>query len=124
MKSPGRGPHAFRFAKAGVISLVVLGLVFLGVFSSCSQEKAVERLMADPQMSKLILDRIWQSPETKDTLVQMVMDDPESIKKLMESVVQDSSQATVMMDMMMESEDLTDMLTEKTAPLHQKKRRR
>ncbi len=42
----------------------------------------------------------------------------------MESVVQDSSQAMVMMDMMLESENLTDMLTEKTAPLHTKKRRR
>ena len=123
MESSGRGPHVFCSAKAGVVPLVVLGLVFLGLFSGCSQEKAVERLMADPQMSKLILDRIWEIPETKDTLVQMVMNDPESVKKLMESVVQDSSQATVMMDMMMESEDLTDMLTEKTAPLHTKKRR-
>ncbi len=123
MKSPGRGPHAFRFAKAGVISLVVLGLAFVGIFSSCSQEKAVERLMADPQMSKLILDRIWQSPETKEVLVEMVMNDPESRQKFLESIVQDSSQATLMMDMMMESEDLTGMLTEKTAPLHTKKRR-
>ena len=124
MESSGRGSHVFRLAKAGLISLVVLGLVFLGIFSGCSQEKAVERLMADPQMSKLILDRIWEIPETKDTLVQMVMSDPESVKKLLESVVQDSSQAAAMMDMMMESEVLTDMLTEKTAPLHEKKRRR
>jgi hypothetical protein len=124
MNSSGRNAYACRSAKAGVISLVVLGLVFVGIFSSCSQEKAVERLMADPQMSKLILDRIWQSPETKETLVEMVMNDPESRKKLMESVVQDSSQAMVMMDMMLESENLTDMLTEKTVPLHTKTRRR
>jgi hypothetical protein len=123
MKSPGRGPHAFRFSKVGVISLVVLGLGLVGIFSSCSQEKAVERLMADPQMSKLILDRIWQSPETKEVLVEMVMNDPESRQKFLESVVQDSSQATLMMDLMMENEDLTGMLTEKTAPLHTKKRR-
>jgi hypothetical protein len=123
MESSGRGSQVFRLAKAGVVSLGVLGLVFLWIFSGCSQEQAVERLMADPQMSKLILERIWEIPETKDTLVQMVMNDPESVKKLMESVAQDSSQATVMMDMMMESEALTDMLTEKTAPLHQKRRR-
>jgi hypothetical protein len=123
MKSPGRGPHAFRFAKVGVISLVVVGLALVGIFSSCSQEKAVERLMADPQMSKLILDRIWQTPETKETLVEMVMNDPESRKKLMESVVQDSIQAKTLMDMMMQNEALTGMLTEKTAPLHTKKKR-
>jgi hypothetical protein len=123
MESSGHSPHVFCLAKAGLISLIILGLAFLGVFSGCSQEKAVERLMADPQMSKLILDRIWEIPETKDTLVQMVMDDPESRQKLLESVVQDSSQAAAMMDMMMKSEALTGMLTEKTAPLHTKKRR-
>ena len=123
MKSLRRSPHALRFAKIGVISLVVLGLAFLGIFSSCSQEKAVERLMADPQMSKLILERIWQTPETKEALVEMVMNDPESMNKILESVVQDTTQATAMMDMMMANEDLNDMLTEKTAELHKKKRR-
>jgi hypothetical protein len=123
MRSLRRSPQALRFAKIGVISLIAVSLAFLGIFSNCSQEKAVERLMADPQMSKLILDRIWQTPETKEALVQMVMNDPESMKKLLESVVQDSTQATAMMDMMMANEDLKDMLTEKTTELHKKKRR-
>jgi hypothetical protein len=123
MKSSRCSPHALLFAKIGVIFLIAVSLAFLGIFSGCSQEKAVERLMADPQMSKLILDRIWQTPETKETLVEMVMNDPESMKKLLESVTQDSIQATAMMDMMMANEDLKDMLTEKTAELHKKKRR-
>ena len=123
MQSFRSGPHALLFAKIGVIFLTVVSLAFLGIFSGCSQEKAVERLMADPQMSKLILDRIWQTPETKETLVEMVMNDPESMKKLLESVTQDSTQATAMMDMMMANEDLKDMLTEKTAELHKKARR-
>jgi hypothetical protein len=116
-------PHALRLAKIGVISLIAVSLAFLGIFSGCSQEKAVERLMADPQMSKLILDRIWQTPETKEALVEMVMNDPESMNNILESVVQDTSQAKAMMDMMMANEDLTDMLTEKTAELHKKRKR-
>ena len=123
MKSPGHGPRALLFAQIGVILLIAVSLTFLAIFSSCSQEKAVERLMTDPQMSKLILDRIWQTPETKDALVEMVMNDPESMKKLLESVVQDTTQATAMMDMLMANEDLKDMLTEKTVELHKKKRR-
>jgi hypothetical protein len=71
----------------------------------------------------LILERIWQTPETKEALVKMVMNDPESMNKLLESVVQDTIQAAKMMDRMMAKEDLKDMLTEKTADLHTKKRR-
>jgi hypothetical protein len=116
-------PHALRFAKIGVISLIAISLAFLGIFSGCSREKAVENLMADPQMSRLILDRIWQSPTLKDTLVQMVMNDPVSKNKILESVVQDSSQAAAMMDRMMANENLKDMLTEKTVELHTKKKK-
>lgn len=116
--------NALRFSKIAVISLLAVVFAFLGIFSGCSREKAVENLMADPQMSKLILDRIWETPETKETLVGMVMDDAESMKTILESVVQDSSRAAAMMDMLMANEDLKDMLTEKTTDLHTKTRRR
>lgn len=116
-------PHTSSFAKIRVISLIALGLAFLGIFSNCSREKAVEQLMSDPQMSKLILEKIWQTPATKDTLVKMVVSDSASMKKIMESVVNDKNQATAMMDMMMANEALKDMLTEKTAQLHEKERR-
>ncbi|KPL02822.1 MAG: hypothetical protein AMJ73_08165 [candidate division Zixibacteria bacterium SM1_73] len=114
---------ALRFTNIGAVSLIALTLAFLGILSGCSREKAVENLMADPQMSQLILDRIWQTPQTKDTLVQMVMNDPESMKKILESVVQDSIQAAAMMDRLMENEELQDMLKEKTADLHKTRRR-
>ena len=117
-------PYVLCSTKIGAVSLVAVVLVFLGVFSGCSREKAVENLMADPQMSKLILDRIWQTPETKEALVQMVMNDQESMKKLLESVAQDSSRASAMMDMMMKNENLKGMLTEKTVDLHTKPKRR
>jgi hypothetical protein len=116
-------PQALLFAKIGVISLIAVSLAFLGIFSGCSREKAVENLMADPQMSRLILDRIWQSPALKDTLVQMVMNDPVSKNKILESVVQDSSQAAAMMDRLMANENLKGMLTEKTVELHTKKKK-
>jgi membrane-associated PAP2 superfamily phosphatase len=113
-------PKTSRFAKIAVISLITVGLAFLAIFSGCSREKAVQQLMSDPQMSKLVLEKIWQTPATKDTLVKMVMNDPESMQKIMESMVKDRSQAEAMMDMMMANEDLKDMLTQKTLPLHEK----
>ncbi len=116
--------NALRLSKIAVVCLLAVAFGFLGIFSGCSREKAVENLMADPQMSQLILDRIWQTPETKEALVGMVMDDAESMKKILDSVVQDSSRAAAMMDMLMANEDLKDMLTEKTTDLHTKTRRR
>jgi len=113
-------PKTSRFAKIAVISLITVGFAFLAIFSSCSREKAVQQLMSDPQMSKLVLEKLWRTPATKDTLVKMVMDDPESMTKIMESMVKDRSHAEAMMDMMMANEDLKDMLTQKTLPLHEK----
>jgi uncharacterized protein YbaA (DUF1428 family) len=111
-----------RFAKITAVFLIAVGLAFLVIFSNCSREKAVEKLMSDPQMSQLILEKIWS--EKKDTLVNRVMNDPESMKKIMEFMVQDRSHAEAMMDMMMANEDLKGMLTEKTAPLHEKMMKR
>jgi len=110
-----------RCAKIMVVFLIAVGLTFLAIFSSCSREKAVEQLMSDPQMSKLILDRVWSA--NKDTLVNRVMNDPESMKKIMEVMVKDKSHAEAMMDMMMTNEDLKNMLTEKTVPLHEKEKK-
>jgi membrane-associated PAP2 superfamily phosphatase len=124
MKSSRCGSDTLHLSKIGAILLIAVGLAFLVLFSGCSREKAVEQLMSDPQMSKLILEKMWQTPATKDTLVKMVMNDPESMKKIMESMVQDRSHAEAMMDMMMTNENLKDMLTEKTLPLHEKMMRR
>jgi hypothetical protein len=117
MKSP-RQIKASRLAKITVVFSILVVLAFLGIFTSCSREKAVQQLMADPQMSKLILEKMWQAPATKDTLVKMVMNDPESMQKIMESIAGDTDQASAMMDMMMANEGLKDMMTEKTATLH------
>jgi membrane-associated PAP2 superfamily phosphatase len=123
MKLP-RCVDASCFAKIAVVLLITVGLSFLAIFSSCSREKAVQQLMSDPQMSKLILEKMWQTPATKDTLVKMVMNDPESMQKIMESIIGDREHASAMMDMMMANEDLRGMLTEKTLPLHENMMRR
>jgi len=114
-----KSSKASRFANLAVVFSILAVLVFLGIFTSCSREKAVQQLMADPQMSKLILQKIWQTPATKDTLVKMVMNDPESMQKIMQFMVSDRDHASAMMDMMMANEGLKDMMTQKTAPLHQ-----
>lgn len=108
--------------KIVIFALVFVGLVSLLVVASCSREKAMQQLMAYPQMSKLIMDKIWSTPATKDQLVQKVMNDPESMNKIKESLLADPVKAAEILDMMLAKEDLKGMITEKTAELHQTKK--
>ncbi|MGB8656785.1 MAG: hypothetical protein WCE90_03260 [Candidatus Zixiibacteriota bacterium] len=108
--------------KGMMLILVLTCLASLTILAGCSRENAVRQLMADPQTSKLIMDKLWQMPETKAQMVQMVMNDPESMNKLRESLVADPSKAAQMLDLMLAREDLKVMITEKTAELHQKKK--
>jgi hypothetical protein len=103
-----------------ILSLIFACVVFFVILSGCSREKAMEQLMADPQMSQLIMQKIWESPETKGQLVKMVMDDPESMKMLRESLVADSSKAAFMLDLMLANEEFEGMIKEKTTDLHKR----
>jgi hypothetical protein len=108
--------------KVEIFSLVFVCLALLVILASCSKEGAVKQLMADPQMSQMIMQKLWETPETKQQLVKMVMDDPESMNNFRESLVSDSAKAAEMLDMMLAREDLKGMITEKTMSLHQTKK--
>ena len=109
--------------KTAICFLACACLVTLLIFVSCSREKAMEQLMADPQMSQLIMQKIWETPETKAQLVKMVMDDPESMNELKQSLVADSTKAVMMLNLMLADENLEGMIKEKTADLHSKRKR-
>ena len=68
--------------RIAICFLIFACLASFLIFVSCSREKAMEQLMADPQMSQMIMQKIWETPETKAQLVKMVMDDPESMNEL------------------------------------------
>ena len=108
--------------KIVIFSLVLMSIASLVILTSCSKENAVKQLMADPQMSKMIMQKIWETPDTKQQLVQMVMSDPESMNQLTESLVADPNKAAGILDMMLAREDLKAMITEKTMILHQTKK--
>lgn len=103
-------------------ALVFACITSLVILASCSKENAVKQLMADPQMSKMIMDKIWETPATKEQLVKMVMNDPESMNNIKDSLLADPASAAQIMDMMLAREDLKGMITEKTVALHQQKK--
>jgi hypothetical protein len=102
--------------------LVLTGIILLTMFTGCSRENAVKQMMADPQMSAMIMQQLWETPATKAKLVEMVENDTSSMNQIKESLVQDSAKAAEMMDLMLAQEDLKEMITEKTMELHQVKK--
>lgn len=101
-----------------MFSLILAGFVLLTILTSCSRENAVKQMMADPQMSAMIMQQMWDTPATKAKLVEMVENDPESMNQIKGSLVKDPAKAAEMMDLMLTQEDLKGMITEKTMELH------
>jgi len=108
--------------KIFMFSLVLAGIVLLTILTSCSRESAVKQMMADPQMSAMIMQQMWDTPATKAKLVEMVENDPESMNQIRGSLVKDAAKAAEMMDLMLAQENLKGMITEKTMELHQVKK--
>jgi hypothetical protein len=108
--------------KIFLFSLVLAGIILLTMLAGCSRENAVKQMMADPQMSAMIMQQLWETPATKAKLVEMVENDTLSMNQIMESLVKDPAKAAEMMDLMLSQEDLKEMITEKTAELHQVKK--
>jgi hypothetical protein len=105
-----------------LFSLVLAGIVLLTMLTGCSRENAVKQMMADPQMSAMLMQQMWETPATKAKLLEMVENDTTSMNQIMESLVKDPAKAAEMMDLMLSREDLKEMITEKTAELHQVKK--
>jgi len=105
-----------------IFSLVFAGAVYILLLAGCSRENAVKQLMADPQMSQMVMQMIWETPATKAKLMEKVMNDLESMNKIKESLTSDPNQAAQLMDMMLAKENLKGMITEKTMTLHQMKK--
>jgi alpha-N-acetylglucosamine transferase len=105
-----------------LFSLVLAGIVLLTILTSCSRENAVKQMMADPQMSAMIMQQLWETPATKAKLVEMVENDTSSMDQIKESLVKDPAKAAEMVDLMLAQEDLKEMITEKTMELHQSKK--
>ena len=101
-----------------IFSLVFAGAVCIMLLAGCNRESAVKQLMADPQMSQMVMQMMWETPANKARLMEKMMADPESMNKIKETMISDPNQAASLMDMMLAKEDLKGMITEKTMALH------
>ncbi|KPL04342.1 MAG: hypothetical protein AMJ90_01195 [candidate division Zixibacteria bacterium SM23_73_2] len=107
--------------KSLLISFALTILLVALLFSSCSQEKAVDTMMANPEISEMIMKKMMESPEHKNRVMNMTMQDSVFIYRVMDSILVDQSLMDAMMVKMVENEYAQELIKEKAQELRRKK---
>ena len=93
--------------------LILLIPVLFLLFLSCSQEKAVERMMANKEIATMMMTKMMENPEMKAEVMQKMMQDPAIMTQVMDSFLNDTTLVTTMVDKMMANDWAKGMLTKK-----------
>jgi predicted LPLAT superfamily acyltransferase len=93
--------------------LILLIPVLFLVFLSCSQEKAVERMMANKEIATMMMTKMMENPEMKAEVMQKMMQDPAIMTQVMDSFLNDTTLVASMVDKMMANDWIKGMLTQK-----------
>jgi len=94
------------------ILILLIPVLFLA-FLSCSQEKAVERMMANKEIATMMMTKMMENPEMKTEVMQKMMQDPAIMTQVMDSFLSDTALITTMIDKMMANDWTKGMLTKK-----------
>ena len=103
-----------------IVSMATIGLI-LFFASGCDQNKALEKMLSNPDITAKIMEKIWENPELKAKLAEKVLADPELQGKLMDQMLSNHNTMTTMMDKMMMDEWCKTTLTEKMKPAEKPK---
>jgi len=103
--------------------LILLIPVLILVFLSCSQEKAVQQMMANKEIATMIMTKMMENPDMKTEVMQKMMQDPAVIDQMMNSMVSDTSMAMTMIDKMMANDWTKGMISKKVADLKTPKKK-
>ena len=91
--------------KKGIAMLTLL--VLLGGFlmvSSCDQEKAIDTMMANPEIAERITQKMMENPEFKEKMMWMIMADTTMMGMMMDSLITDQPMMEKMFGRMMEND--------------------
>ncbi|HVP36254.1 MAG TPA: hypothetical protein VMT04_04600 [Terriglobales bacterium] len=105
--------------KLVILLIPLLVLVFL----SCSQEKAVQQMMQNKEITSMMMTNMIGNPEMKAELMQKMMQDPEAMGKMMDAVVGDTTMAMTMFNKMMANDWAKNMISKKVAEMKAPKKK-
>lgn len=104
-----------------LVILLIPALVL--VFLSCSQEKAVQQMMANKEIATMMMTKMMENPEMKAQVIQKMMQDPDVMGKMMDSMVGDTTMAMTMINKMMANDWAKGMISKKVADLKTPKKK-
>ena len=102
--------------------ILLIPLLILA-FLSCSQEKAVQQMMANKEIATMMMTKMIENPEMKAEVLQKMMQDPAVIDQMMNSMVSDTSMAMTMIDKMMANDWAKDAISKKVAEMKAPKKK-
>jgi hypothetical protein len=85
----------------GVLLLVLAGFLMI---SGCDQEKAIDTMMANPEISQRITQKMMENPEFKEKMMWMIMADTTMMGMMMDSLITHHPMIDRMFDRMMEND--------------------
>jgi len=96
-----------------VFFVVVLLLVSLALFS-CNNQKAFERMLANPEVAALVMQKIWENPELKAKMADMVANDATEMQAIMDRMVASPEMSKMMIDKLSANADCYKIMQEVT----------
>ncbi len=105
--------------KVLILLVPVVVLLFLG----CSQEKAVQQMMANKEIATMMMTKMMENPDMKADIMQKMMADPEVMAKMMDMMVGDTTMAANMINKMMANDWDKNMMSKKVGELKAPKKK-
>ncbi len=105
--------------KLVILLIPALMLIFL----SCSQEKAVQQMMANKEIATMMMTKMMENPDMKAEVMQKMMQDPAVMDQMMNSMVSDSTMAMTMINKMMANDWAKDAISKKVAEMKATKKK-
>jgi len=97
--------------------LVLLIPALILVVLSCSQEKAVQQMMQNKEISTMMMTKMMENPDMKAEVMQKMMQDPDAMNKMMDSMVSDTTMAMTMISKMMANDWAKNAISKKVAEM-------
>lgn len=103
-----------------IVTMLVLLAGFLMV-SGCDQEKAIDTMMANPEIAEKITQKMMENPEFKEKMMWMIMADTTMMGMMMDSLITDHALMDKMFNRMMEDDWSKEQISSMAKEIRKKK---
>jgi hypothetical protein len=97
-------------------SFIVILMSFL-VISNCSQQKAIDTMMANPEMSAMLMKKVMDTPELKEKMMGMMISDTTFAAQMMDTIIKDHAVMDRMIERMMGDEYCKGLISQREKEL-------